>query len=152
MQSFFLPRRSAPSKATVIGYVHAGAAQDPNPFGVRRRLTVPVAFRRFGMFILHVSGDSMTLPDGTGIPDGALVLVDPRDILSNYGHVYAFRHADGSFAVKRLNLHQGRPAMLSDNAQLVPVPLTSSVRNIGRVYAVSADGHAWKPTGYRGWN
>lgn len=152
MQSFFLPRRYAPSKATVIGYVSAGVALDPNPFGVRRRLTVPAAFRRFGMFILHVTGDSMTLPDGTGIMDGALVLVDPRDVLSNYGHVYAFRNADGTFAVKRLNLHQGRPAMLSDNAQLPPVQLTGSVQNIGRVYAVSADGQSWKPTGYRGWN
>ncbi|WP_412027050.1 helix-turn-helix transcriptional regulator [Deinococcus yunweiensis] len=152
MQSFFLPRRYAPSKATVIGYVSAGVALDPNPFGVRRQLSIPHPFRRFGMAILHVTGDSMTLPDGSGIPDGAMVLFDRRDIMTSSGHVYAFQHADGSYSIKRLALHQGRPAMYSDNPSFPPAHLTSSVRNIGRVYAVSLDGQNWRPSGYRSWN
>lgn len=152
MQSFFLPRRYAPSKATIVGSVSAGTPADPSPFTQRQRLPIPVAFRRFGMYVLRVDGHSMTLADGSGIPHGSLVLVDPKDILTEYGHVYAFRLPDGAYAVKRLRLHQGRPAMHSDQEGIGPAVLDGSVRNCGRVYAVSVDGRAWRATGYRGWN
>ncbi|MBZ9752766.1 S24/S26 family peptidase [Deinococcus sp. HMF7604] len=150
MQTYFLARRYAPSKATLVGSVSAGTLLDPNPFTSRKRFNIPVPFRRFEMFVLQVDGDSMTLPDGTGLTHGAYVLVNRREILTERGYVFAFRLADGTHVVKRLQLFNGRPAMWSDNTEYEPVQLTSSVRNCGHVYAMSLDGVAWTSTGYRG--
>ncbi|MFD1732650.1 S24 family peptidase [Deinococcus malanensis] len=85
MQTYFLPRRYAPSKATLIGSVSAGTPLDPNPFNTRKRFNIPMPLRRFEMFVLQVDGDSMTLPDGGGITHGSYVLVDGRDILTDRG-------------------------------------------------------------------
>lgn len=151
MQSHFLPRHSAPSKAPVLGFISAGTPLDPNPFARRRRLPIPLAFRRFGMVVLQVDGDSMTQPGGEGIPHGAFVLIDARDPLGETGHTFAFRLPDGALVVKRLRLLRGRPAMYSDNAAYPPVALDGGVRRLGRVYAYSLDGQVWQPTRYRAW-
>lgn len=152
MQTYFLPRRYAPSKATLIGSVSAGTPLDPNPFQTRKRFDIPVPLRRFNMFVLQVDGDSMTLPDGDGMPHGTYVLIDRKDILTDRGYVFAFCLDDGTYVVKRLQLFKGRPAMWSDNTAYAPVHITSSVRNCGRVYATSSDGVTWQPTRYRGFS
>lgn len=151
-QSYFLPRRSVPHKAAVLGFISAGSPADPDPFRRRQHLPIPAPFRRFGMFVFQVDGDSMTLKGGGGIRAEDFVLVDARDVLTDRGQVYAFRLSDGSMVVKRLALWQGRPAMFSDNAAYPPVHLDRSVRNLGRVYAFSADGRHWTPTKYRSWD
>ncbi|MDL2342606.1 MULTISPECIES: S24 family peptidase [Deinococcus] len=151
VQSYFLPKRYAPSKAPVLGLISAGTPLDPSPFSVRRRMPIPPGFRRFGMFVLQVDGDSMTLADGTGITHGSFVLVDRKDLLTDQGHTFAFQLPDGTMVVKRLRLFQGRPAMYSDNAAYPPVQIDPSIRNCGRVYAVSQDGRRWELTRYRGW-
>lgn len=149
-QSYFLPRRSVPHKAAVLGFISAGSAVDPDPFRRSERLPIPAPFRRFGMFAAQVDGDSMTLEGGAGIVAGCFVLVDARDVMTDRGQVYAFQVEDGALVVKRLDLHQGRPAMHSDNARYPPTPLDRHVRNLGRVYAYSLDGRHWTPTKYRG--
>jgi len=148
-QSYFLARRYAPSKATLIGFVSAGTPLDPNPFNQRKRFNIPMPFRRFEMSVLQVEGDSMTLPDGSGLTHDCYVLINRREILSERGHVFAFCLGDGAYVVKRLNLFQGRPAMHSDNRAYEPVQINSSVRNCGRVYAMSLDGVVWHPVTYR---
>ncbi|GAA5514911.1 hypothetical protein Dcar01_03675 [Deinococcus carri] len=115
-------------------------------------MPIPPGFRRFGMFVLQVDGDSMTLADGTGITHGAFVLVDSKDVLSDTGHTFAFRLPDGNLVVKRLRPHCGRPAMYSDNPAYPPVQLDRTIRNCGRVYAVSQDGRHWEHTRYRPWD
>lgn len=152
MQTFFLPRRYAPSKAPVIGYASAGTPLEAAPYHQRQRLPIPPPFRRYDMAAMQVSGDSMTLEDGTGLTDGSWVLADRRLILSDYGYAYLFRLSDGSHVVKRLRLHIGRPAMFSDNKAYAPVQLDSGIRNVGQVYAFSPDGCIWKPVGYKSWN
>lgn len=152
MPSYFLPRRYAPSKAPLVGFISAGLALDPSPFQRRVTFPIPLGFRRFGMFALQVDGDSMSLPDGGGLPHGCYALVDRRDVLTQYGHVFAFRMPDGSMVVKRLRLRAGRPAMYSDNPAHGPTLLDSSMRNMGRVYATSLDGLHWEHTKYRGWD
>jgi SOS-response transcriptional repressor LexA len=151
VQSYFLPRRYAPSKAPVLGFISAGIPLDADPFARRRRLPIPHALRRFGMVVLQVDGDSMTLPHGDGIPHGAFVLIDTRDLLGESGQTFAFRLPDGALVVKRLRLLRGRPAMYSDNAAYPPVVLDSGIRRLGRVYAASLDGQHWQPTRYRAW-
>lgn len=151
-QSFFLPKRYAPSKAPVWGFISAGNPLDSEPFTSIRRLPVALPFRKFGMVAFRVSGNSMTLPDGDGLPHGAWVLADRHDLITSDGHLYAFRLSDGSMIVKRYRLYRGRPAMHSDNPDYEPVQITSSIRNIGRVYATSLDGKNWTPTRYRAVN
>lgn len=149
-QSLFLPKRYAPSKAPVWGFISAGSPVDPAPFQPIRKLPIPVSFRRFGMLAFRVTGDSMTLPDGTGLREGDWALVDRHDLCTDRGWLYAFQLADGSMVVKRYWLHYGRPAMFSDNPAYLPNQIDSSVRNSGRVYATSSDGRNWTATKYQG--
>ncbi|WP_051935337.1 S24 family peptidase [Deinococcus sp. YIM 77859] len=152
MQPLFLPRRSVPHKAPLLGFISAGNPLDPTPFTTRRRIPIPPGFRRFGMFVFQVDGNSMTLPDGSGLPHGSFLLVDSHDVISQEGHVYAFRLADGSLVAKRLRLRAGRPAMYSDNPSYSPIVLDREVRRCGRVYAFSLDGRTWEYAGYRPWS
>ncbi|MFC6660045.1 S24 family peptidase [Deinococcus multiflagellatus] len=103
------------------------------------------------MFAFQISGDSMTLPDGTGLVQGAWVLVDSHDLFTSDGHVFAFRMPDGSLVAKRYRLLGGRPGMYSDNVAYAPQRLNADIRNQGRVYAYSVDGQAWAFTKYRAW-
>lgn len=148
--TYFLPKRYAPSKALLVGSVQAGTPLDAHPHQIRRRFHIPVPFRRFRMIVLMVEGDSMTLPDGEGLPQGSFVLVNLDEILSERGYVYAFQLSDGSHIIKRLNLYNGRPAIFSDNAEYSTVTLDRTIRNIGRVYAMSRDGRTWESVKYRG--
>lgn len=147
-QSFFLPKRYVPHKAPLLGYASAGVAVDAAPHVVRRRLPIPPHLRRFGMFVMQVSGNSMTLPDGFGLVDGSYVLVDGHDLITDRGHVFAFQMEDSSLVVKRLQLVQGRMSLCSDNPEYPPVRVYSGIRNRGRVYAVSSDGYAWQALKY----
>ncbi|WP_288482410.1 S24 family peptidase [uncultured Deinococcus sp.] len=149
-QSYFLPRRYAPSKASVWGFISAGSPSDPAPFQPIKKLPIPQGFRRFGMLAFQITGDSMTLPDGSGFREGDWVLVDRHDLCTDRGWLFAFGLQDGSMIVKRYWLHGGRPAMCSDNPAYDPVKIDSSVRNRGRVYATSRDGRNWMMTKYRG--
>lgn len=149
-QSFFLPKRYAPSKAPVWGFISAGSPTDPAPFQPLRKLPIPVGFRRFGMMAFRVTGNSMTSPDGGGFREGDWVLVDRHDLCTDRGWPFAFQLHDGSMVVKRYRLHCGRPAMFSDNPAYPPVHIDSGIRNYGRVYATSPDGRNWTATKYRG--
>ncbi|MFC6617959.1 S24 family peptidase [Deinococcus radiophilus] len=113
-------------------------------------MPIPLGFRRHGMFVVQADGDSMTLPDGSGITHGSLVLVHGRDVLTERGHCYAFRLDDGTLVLKRLNLYQGRPALHSDNPAYGPLLLDAGIRNLGRVYAYNVAGRGWVSSGYRG--
>ena len=149
MPSYFLPRRYVPSKAPVWGFISAGMPTDAAPFHPVRRLPIPPTFRRPGMMVCQVTGDSMTTPDGMGLHEGDWVLIDRTDLCTDRGYLFAFSLPDGSLAVKRLNLYQGRPAMFSDNDAYPPRHVDSSVRNCGRVYATSRDARNWIPVKYR---
>ena len=149
--SFFIPKRYAPSKAPLVGSACAGTPLDPDsPFAVQKHIRIPLEFRRKGMFVLRVDGDSMTLPDGSGLTHGSLALVNGHDMLTDRGNCYAFRLDDGTLVLKRLNLYRGRPALHSDNPQYSPILLDASIRNLGRVYAYSSEGQGWVSSGYRG--
>ncbi|MHA0042984.1 S24 family peptidase [Deinococcus sp. PEB2-63] len=150
MQSYFLPRRYAPSKAPVWGFISAGNPADPAPFQPVRRVPIPPPFRRFGMLAFKVTGDSMTHEGEHGLREGSWVLVDQKDLCTDRGWLFAFQLEDGSMVVKRYNLHHGRPAMHSDNPDYPPVRLTGAVRNRGRVYATSPDGVTWHAVKYQG--
>lgn len=149
LQSHFLPRRYAPSKALLRGSVSAGMPLDPAPFIARRFYRVPHEFRRFGMYALVVDGNSMTDQEGGGLPHGCLVLVDGHDIMTDRGHVYAFQRQDGTHMIKRLDLHEGRPALFSDNPEHRPIRVDATLCNAGKVYAVSLDGKSWTSLKYQ---
>lgn len=151
-QSYFLPKRYAPHKAPVWGFISAGNPLDPEPFSQFKRIPIPMGFRRFGMVAFQVTGDSMTLPDGSGLPHGCWALADRYDLLTDAGQLYAFRLEDGSMVVKRYRLWQGRAAMHSDNPAFEPIKIDRTIRNCGRVYAVRLDGRSWQPTKYKGWD
>lgn len=150
--SYVPPRRSVPHKAAIVGFICAGKPSVGSPFERQGMLAVPAGYRRFGMIALQVQGDSMTLPDGSGIPDGAYVLVDTKQELSRDGYVFAFRLEDGEYVAKRLRLYQGRPAMYSDNPTYDPVPIGRGVERMGEIYAFSTNGVDFTRVEYRTWH
>lgn len=151
-QTYFLRKRPLPRTAPICGYVSAGRPLEAEPFLARRRMPIPVQLRRFGMAVFRVTGDSMTREDGSGLVDGAWVLVDTRDPLTHDGHLGAFQLDDGTMVTKRYGLHKGRPSMHSDNPAYEPLPLSAGIRRLGRVYAYSTDGRTWEKVGWKGWN
>lgn len=59
-------------------------------------------------------------------------------MLTRYDGVYAFQDAWGAYSVKRLNIHRGRRALLTNNTVFAPITHLHGYRMIDRVYAIRA--------------
>lgn len=139
MFSSALPAHSAHSYTPVFvyGVITAGRpGVGASPFTRAERIYIPPQLRRGGLAAYRVSGHSMD--DGTpeSIDEDEYVLVDTHDISTSYGRVYAVRTASGDVIVKRLQLHKGRRALISDNKTIKPITDLQDYEILGRVYAV----------------
>lgn len=67
-------------RVPVISWVQAGkknTVTDPFPPGAAEEWEETTVAVSNGTFALRVRGDSMVAPDGTGFPEGAIIIVDP---------------------------------------------------------------------------
>ncbi|WP_407540497.1 S24/S26 family peptidase [Deinococcus radiomollis] len=123
--------------------------QSDVPFERQQKILVPRQFRKQAMIAMRVQGNSMTLPDGTGLPHNCYVLIDVSEYDSRYGHVYAFRTEEGELVAKRLILSKGYPTMSSDNEDHAPLRINKDIQRLGRIYAYTLDLIEFKAVEYR---
>lgn len=101
-------------------------------------LELPRAQLRGVTRVYQVCGHSMDDGSEHAIRDGEHVLVDTADIYTRYGGVYAYSCPENAVIAKRLGLHKGVRALLSDNPEYPPITRyrLEGIVPLGRIYAV----------------
>lgn len=128
------------ARVPIISWVQAGTKNpvtDPYEPGAAddwEDSTVPVSK---GTFALRVRGDSMVSPDGTGFPEGAIIIVDPGIQARNGDYVVVrFQNSDEA-TFKRLVVDGPMKILKPLNPTYPTIPVTEDARLAGVVVEVN---------------
>lgn len=124
------------SQVPLISWVQAGhknPVSDPFPVGAPeewQEVGVPVSKRAFA---LRVRGDSMIAPDGSGFPEGSVIVVDPS-LEARNGDYVVVRFQDSDEATfKRLIVDGPNKLLKPLNPAYPMIPVTDDARLAGVV-------------------
>lgn len=123
-------------RVPLISWVRAGAASlvfDPYQPGFAEEWEdASVSVSRL-TFALRVRGDSMIAPDGTGFPEGSIIIVDP-EVEPKNGDFVVVRFDDSDEATfKRLVIDGPHRILRPLNPQFPTIPVTPDARICGVV-------------------
>lgn len=124
------------SRVPIVSWVQAGKKNpvaDPHQPGAAddwEDVTVPASKATFA---LRVRGDSMVAADGTGFPEGTIIIVDPA-VQAKSGHYVVVRFQDSDEATfKRLVVDGPMKVLKPLNAAYPVIPVTEDARLCGVV-------------------
>lgn len=126
-------------KVPLISWVQAGKknpVSDPHPLGAPEEweeTSVPVSKETFA---LRVRGDSMVSPDGTGFPEGSILIVDPT-VEARNGDLVVVRFQEGDDATfKKLVVDGPTKILRALNPAYPSIPVTEDARLAGVVVEI----------------
>lgn len=128
------------ARVPVISWVQAGkrnAVTDPFPPGASEEWEDSTLAVSSGTFALRVRGDSMVAPDGTGFPDGAIIIVDPA-VEARNGDFVVVRFENSDEATFKKLVVDGPLKLLKPLNPTYPhIPVTEDARLAGVVVEVN---------------
>lgn len=134
-------------RVPLISWVQAGKknpVSDPHPPGYPEEWEETSVSVSKGTFALRVRGDSMVAPDGSGFPEGSLLIVDP-DIEARNGDLVVVRFQDSDDATfKKLVVDGPMKILRALNPAYPSIPITEDARLAGVVVEIRPP--AWRRT------
>lgn len=128
------------ARVPVISWVQAGkknAVTDPFPPGAAEEWEDTTVTVSNGTFALRVRGDSMVAPDGTGFPDGSIIIIDPEAEARNGDYVVVRFDNTDEATFKRLLVDGPLKILKPLNPAYPSIPVTEDARLAGVVVEVN---------------
>jgi SOS-response transcriptional repressor LexA len=124
----------------LVSWVQAGkknSVTDPYQPGAAEEWEETSVVVSEGAFALRVRGDSMVAPDGTGFPEGAIIIVDPGIEARNGDYVVVRFNNSDEATFKRLVVDGPLKMLKPLNPSYPVIPVTEDARLAGVVVEVN---------------